>query len=108
MQRKAGAIGATAPTHASGITAGAASTKPQGLDSLLQELNGPGKLSTVAKTSHDWDTFKTEAGVEEEIDKQAQGKNAYLHKQDFLQRVDQRKFVSEKQERDAQRSKRGK
>jgi hypothetical protein len=83
-------------------------TKPQGIDSLLQELNGPGKLSTVAKTSADWDSFKQDAGVEDEIEKQAQGKNAYLHKQDFLKRVDERSFVQEKAQRDQDRSKRGK
>lgn len=81
---------------------------PKGLDSLLQALNGPGKMSTVAKTSADWDNFKTDAGVEDEIEKQAQGKNAYLHKQDFLKRVDERRFVDEKGKRDQERTKRGK
>jgi hypothetical protein len=83
-------------------------SKPRGLDSLLQELEGPGKLSTVAKTSADWESFKQEAGVEAEIEKQAQGKNAFLVKQDFLQRVDQRSFIQEKAKRDLERSKRGK
>lgn len=83
-------------------------SKPQGLDSLLQELEGPGKISTVEKTSADWESFKQDAGVEGEIEKQAQGKNAYLVKQDFLERVDQRSFVQEKAKRDLERSKRGK
>jgi hypothetical protein len=82
--------------------------KPKGLDFLLQELNGPGKLSTVAKTSADWESFKAETGVEDELEKQAQGKNAFLQKQDFLQRVDHRRFEQEKVQRDQERSKRGK
>jgi hypothetical protein len=95
-------------SQAAAAMAGASDGNPKGLDSLLQALNGPGKMSTVAKTSADWDTFKTDAGVEDEIEKQAQGKNAYLHKQDFLKRVDQRRFVDEKTKRDQERSKRGK
>jgi Bucentaur or craniofacial development len=85
------------------------SAKPRGLDVLLQELEGPGKLSTVAKTSADWESFKQDAGVEAEMEKHAQGKNAFLVKQDFLQRVDQRSFVQEKAQRDQeQRNRRGK
>eukprot|EP00547_Thalassionema_nitzschioides_P013593 CAMPEP_0194250938 /NCGR_PEP_ID=MMETSP0158-20130606/24186_1 /TAXON_ID=33649 /ORGANISM="Thalassionema nitzschioides, Strain L26-B" /LENGTH=254 /DNA_ID=CAMNT_0038987895 /DNA_START=12 /DNA_END=776 /DNA_ORIENTATION=+ len=80
----------------------------KGIDSLLQELNGPSKLSTVAKTSSDWDTFKTDTGMEEELEQKAQGKEAYLHKQDFLNRVDHRRFAEEKQKRDDERRKRGK
>jgi len=82
--------------------------KKKGIDSLLKELNGPSKLSTVAKTSSDWDTFKSETGVEEELEQKAQGKGAYLQKQDFLNRVDHRRFVEEKQEREDKRRKRGK
>ncbi|KAI2498962.1 Bucentaur or craniofacial development [Fragilaria crotonensis] len=101
VKRKVNARDSLDSGHADG-------SKPRGLDSLLQELEGPGKLSTVAKTSADWESFKQEAGVEAEIEKQAQGKNAFLVKQDFLQRVDQRSFVQEKAKRDQERSKRGK
>mmetsp|Transcript_13919 Transcript_13919/g.23119 ORF Transcript_13919/g.23119 Transcript_13919/m.23119 type:complete len:254 (+) Transcript_13919:92-853(+) len=101
-------LNATQAAAAAAATTTAEDGNPKGLDSLLQALNGPGKLSTVAKTSADWDTFKTDAGVEDELDKQAQGKNAYLHKQDFLKRVDERRFVDEKTKRDQERSKRGK
>jgi Bucentaur or craniofacial development len=79
-----------------------------GLDTLLQELDGPSKLSTVAKTSADWDQFKTQEGLEDDLTKQAQGKNAFLQKKDFLQRVDARRFEVEKQVRDAERASRGK
>jgi hypothetical protein len=85
-----------------------AAAKASGLDTLLQELDGPSKLSTVAKTSADWDQFKTKEGLEEDLTKQAQGKNAFLQKKDFLQRVDARRFEVEKQVRDAERATRGK
>jgi Bucentaur or craniofacial development len=81
------------------------SKKPQGLDSLLQELEGPGKLSTVAKTSADWESFKQDSGATERVllEQQAQGTNAYLMKQDFLHRVDHRSFLHEKAQRDRER-----
>ena len=86
----------------------AANKSNSGLDTLLQELDGPSKLSTVAKTSADWDQFKTSEGLEEDLTKQAQGKNAFLQKKDFLQRVDARRFEVEKKVRDTERNTRGK
>jgi hypothetical protein len=79
-----------------------------GIDHLLKEISGPGKLSTVAKTSADWDTFKTDTGLEEDLEKQTKGKNAYLGKKDFLLRVDERRFEAEKAQRDKERTARGK
>ena len=69
---------------------------------MLQELEGPGKLSTVAKTSADWESFKQDSGnIERDVlEQQAQGTNAYLIKQDFLHRVDHRSFLHEKAQRD--------
>jgi Bucentaur or craniofacial development len=47
------------------IATAAAAKKPSvgGLDSVLQQIAGPSKISTVAKTSADWDSFKTETGL---------------------------------------------
>lgn len=81
-------------------------TAPTGLDSVLAEISGPSKLSTVAKTSADWDLYKTKTGVDEELEKQAQSNKAYLVKQDFLKRVDERRFEHEKAQRDRQRASR--
>ena len=78
-----------------------------GIDSVLQQIAGPSKISTVAKTSADWDSFKTETGLEAELEKKAQGKDAFLVKQDFLTRVDNRKFELEKEDRNRERAKRG-
>jgi len=79
-----------------------------GLDSVLAEIAGPSKLSTVAKTSADWDSYKTKTGVEEELEKQAQSNKAYLVKQDFLKRVDERRFEHERAQRDKERAARNK
>lgn len=82
----------------------------KGLDSLLTTLSRPEKLSTISKTSADWDLFKTKNAPElkEELENKAQGKEAYLVKKDFLNRVDERRFEIEKGERDRERAKRGK
>ena len=84
------------------------STKTSGLDILLKELDGPSKLTTVAKTNADWDQFKVKEGLDDDLTKQAQGKNAFLKKKDFLDRVDARRFEVEKEVRDSERTTRGK
>lgn len=82
----------------------------KGLDTLLNTLSRPEKLSTISKTSADWDLFKTKNAPElkEELENKAKGKEAYLVKKDFLSRVDERRFEIEKGERDRERAKRGK
>lgn len=81
------------------------------MDNLLTELSKPEKLSTVAKTSADWDLFKSknaDATLKEQLESQALGNDAYLVKKDFLNRVDTRRFEKEKAERERERAKRGK
>uniref|UniRef100_A0A7S1VGP4 BCNT-C domain-containing protein n=1 Tax=Grammatophora oceanica TaxID=210454 RepID=A0A7S1VGP4_9STRA len=82
----------------------ASAAKPAGLDHLLNQISGPSKLTTVAKTSSDWDSFKTKSGMEEQLEKKAQGKDAFLVKKDFLNRVDERRFEHEKSKREQERS----
>ncbi|KAL7466102.1 hypothetical protein ACHAXS_006401 [Conticribra weissflogii] len=83
--------------------------QPKGLDSLLNEMSRPEKLSTVAKTSADWNLFKEKsdnAQLKDELEKKAMGNEAYLVKKDFLNRVDVRRFELEKAERERERVKR--
>lgn len=78
------------------------------LDKVLAQLAGPVKISTVAKTSEDWEQFKqSDKQLQEELEKKAQGKDAFLVKEDFKSRVDRRKFELEKDVRDRERAKRG-
>lgn len=92
--------------------AAAASTKKatpatSKLDSVLSQIAGKKQLNTVEKTSNDWEGLKeTDKTLKDELERNAQSKNAYLVKQDFLNRVDQRKFELEKEERDRERSRR--
>lgn len=88
-----------------------AGRKAKGVDNLLHEMAKPEKLSTVAKTSADWDLFKSknaDASLKEQLESQATGNDAYLVKKDFLNRVDERRFEAEKAERERSRAKRGK
>jgi len=75
----------------------------KGIDSLLLKMEGPSKISTIAKTSVDWDVFKEKIGMEEDLKSKAEGKDAYLVKKDFLNRVDLRRFEQEKAQRDVKR-----
>ena len=80
-----------------------AKEETKGIDSLLLKMEGPSKISTIAKTSVDWDVFKEKIGMEEDLKKKAEGKDAYLVKKDFLDRVDLRQFEQEKAQRDVKR-----
>jgi len=81
-----------------------------GLDTLLENLAGPAKISTIVKTSSDWEVFKQKQGsdMKESLETKAQGSQAYLQRKDFLDRVDQRRFEHEKARRDLDRAARGK
>lgn len=78
------------------------------LDSVLSQIAGKKQINTVEKSSNDWEGFKeSDKTLQDELERNAQSKNAYLVKQDFLNRVDHRKFELEKEERDRSRSRRG-
>lgn len=89
----------------------ATAPKAKGLDNLLNEMSRPEKLSTISKTSTDWDLFKSknaDEALKEQLESRAEGNEAFLVKKDFLDRVDHRRFELEKQERDRERASRGK
>jgi hypothetical protein len=71
--------------------------KGSSLDQALNAIKGPKVVSTVAKSSYDWDTFKVEEGLEDDLSVAA--KDGYLTRKDFLNRCDTRKFEIEKEER---------
>lgn len=74
------------------------------IDMVLAQLAGPSKINTIQKTNSDWETFKgRDKQLQEELESQAQGRNAFLVKQDFLNRVDHRKFEMEKEQRNRER-----
>lgn len=54
------------------------------------------KMSTLEKSKLDWERFKHEEGIVEELKSHNRGKGGYLEKQAFLQRTDERQFEAEK------------
>lgn len=68
------------------------------LEKLVAGLNGPQTVSTMQKTSLEWETFKSKQGIGDELERYT--KNGYLAKQDFLGRVDLLQFEKEKAERE--------
>lgn len=90
------------------VSATKTATKPKAnVDNVLAQLAGPSKMNTVQKTNNDWESFKeSDKQLQDDLEKRAQGKDAFLVKQDFLNRVDHRKFELEKEERDRDRAKR--
>ena len=93
----------------SGGTPTVAVSKPKsGIDAVLAQIAEPTKTSTVKKTSDDWESFKeSDKQLQDELEKKAQSKDALLVRQDFLVRVDNRKFEIEKEERERERARRG-
>lgn len=73
----------------------------KGLDKILESFDEPKKVSTMEKTSLDWDNFKEKEGIEDELLHYT--KDGYIEKQNFLQRLDLKRFELEKAERVKQR-----
>lgn len=77
-----------------------------GIGSVLSQLGKKPKISTLEKSKLDWDRFKKEENIEEELATYNKGKDGYLERQDFLQRADLRRFEIEKEIRTVERNKR--
>ena len=69
------------------------------LSSLLQQLDGSTKITTITKTALDWEHYKDQNCLNDALEQQTTATTAYLPKQEFLQRVDQRKYEQEKLQR---------
>ncbi|VEN57162.1 unnamed protein product [Callosobruchus maculatus] len=77
-----------------------------GINNVLSQLSKKPKISTLEKSKLDWDKFKKEENIEEELQTFNKGKDGYLDKQDFLERADLRRFEIEKEIRAIERNKR--
>ncbi|XP_063053498.1 craniofacial development protein 1 [Engraulis encrasicolus] len=70
---------------------------PGGMGSVLSRLGGKKqKMSTLEKSKLDWDTFKDEEGIGDELAIHNRGREGYVERMNFLERVDQRQFQLEK------------
>ncbi|KAM7396114.1 hypothetical protein PAMP_019182 [Pampus punctatissimus] len=68
-----------------------------GMSSILNRIGGKKqKMSTLEKSKMDWDAFKSEEGISEELAIHNRGKEGYVERKNFLERVDHRQFELEK------------
>jgi len=67
------------------------------LDKVLNELKGPKAVSTMTKSSYDWENFKEKEGLEDEL--AVATKEGYLKRKEFLERCDVREYVNERDSR---------
>ncbi|RVE71455.1 hypothetical protein OJAV_G00051960 [Oryzias javanicus] len=76
---------------------GASAKRPPGMSSLLSRIGGKKpKMSTLEKSKMDWDAFKSEEGITEELAIHNRGKEGFVERKNFLERVDHRQFELEK------------
>ena len=75
-----------------------------GLHGLVANLGKKAKLSTLGKTKLDWNLFKKEEGLEDDLKNHVKNKNSYVERQAFLQRTDLKQFELEKSVREKNRS----
>ncbi|XP_026168163.1 craniofacial development protein 1 isoform X2 [Mastacembelus armatus] len=76
---------------------GPSAKRPAGMSSVLGRLGGKKqKMSTLEKSKMDWDAFKSEEGITEELAIHNRGREGYVERKNFLERVDHRQFELEK------------
>ncbi|ETN81282.1 hypothetical protein RB195_006069 [Necator americanus] len=77
--------------------------KRLGLGGALTLLAKKPKMSVLDKSNLDWNSFKEENNLKEELETFNRGKNGYLDKMNFLSRSDYREFEKEKAVRNSSR-----
>jgi len=85
-------------------TATAAAAAASGLDLVVEGISKRRGITTVEKSSYDWDAYKREKALEGELKDAA--KTGFVEREAFLGRVDERRFEIERAERERARAKR--
>ncbi|XP_070616839.1 craniofacial development protein 1 isoform X2 [Erythrolamprus reginae] len=71
--------------------------RPSSINSLLGKIDSKKqKMSTLEKSKLDWENFKEEEGIGDELAIHNRGKEGYLERRAFLERVDYRQFENER------------
>ncbi|XP_006860223.1 PREDICTED: craniofacial development protein 1 [Chrysochloris asiatica] len=86
-----------APSALSSLPAGSGLKRSSGMSSLLGKIGAKKqKMSTLEKSKLDWESFKEEEGIGEELAIHNRGKEGYIERKAFLDRVDHRQFEIER------------
>ncbi|KAJ8679973.1 hypothetical protein QAD02_015760 [Eretmocerus hayati] len=75
--------------------------KRTGLSSFISSIGKKSKVTVLEKSKLDWNQYKQDNNLSEEINTFNRGKSGFLERQDFLQRADSRQFEIEKELRNA-------
>ncbi|XP_026143335.1 craniofacial development protein 1 [Carassius auratus] len=79
------------------LSSASSAKRPAGMGSILNRIGAKKqKMSTLEKSKMDWDAFKTEEGISDELAIHNRGKEGYVERKNFLERVDHRQFELEK------------
>ncbi|XP_077104943.1 craniofacial development protein 1 [Siphateles boraxobius] len=85
------------PQLSEALSSGSSVKRPAGMGSILNRIGTKKqKMSTLEKSKMDWDAFKTEEGIADELAIHNRGKEGYVERKNFLERVDLRQFELEK------------
>nr|Q60FC2.1 RecName: Full=Craniofacial development protein 1; AltName: Full=Bucentaur; AltName: Full=h-type BCNT protein [Tragulus javanicus]BAD60811.1 human-type Bcnt [Tragulus javanicus] len=85
------------PSAVSSLPAGSGLKRSSGMSSLLGKIGAKKqKMSTLEKSKLDWENFKEEEGIAEELAIHNRGKEGYIERKAFLDRVDHRQFEIER------------
>ncbi|XP_048211068.1 craniofacial development protein 1 [Perognathus longimembris pacificus] len=88
---------ANVPSAVPSLPAGSGLKRPSGMSNLLGKLGAKKqKMSTLEKSKLDWESFKEEEGIGEELAIHNRGKEGYIERKAFLDRVDHRQFEIER------------
>lgn len=84
-------------SSATPLPAGSGIKRTSGMSSLLGKIGAKKqKMSTLEKSKLDWESFKEEEGIGEELAIHNRGKEGYIERKAFLDRVDHRQFEIER------------
>lgn len=79
------------------LPAGSGLKRASGMSTLLGKIGAKKqKMSTLEKSKLDWESFKEEEGISEELAIHNRGKEGYIERKAFLDRVDHRQFEIER------------
>ncbi|XP_046552743.1 craniofacial development protein 1-like isoform X1 [Haliotis rubra] len=84
------------PSGLSGIGVKRPAAGAGGLGGLLNKIGKKPKMSVLEKSKMDWNTFKKDKGIEDDLQIHNRGKESYLERMAFLNRADVRQFEIEK------------
>ncbi|XP_044126255.1 craniofacial development protein 1 isoform X2 [Bufo gargarizans] len=97
-QQEKGQLGQSPPPSRTVTAASSGVKRPAGIGSILGTLGSKKqKMSTLEKSKLDWESFKDQEGIVDELARHNRGKDGYIDRKAFLERVDYRQFELERE-----------